>query len=135
MGLVKADELVKYYGFPRNHVMKVIRKLAQLGYVRTVQGRSGGMELAVSPEKINIGQVARELEPTLEAVNCFTPPCPLLQSNCMLKGIIGEGMNAFLGVLDQRNLAELVKPAGKEKATLKSKAAIDSNDRDSHSAQ
>ena len=62
------------------------------------------MRLGRASEEINIGQVVRDLEPTLKPVECDEPRCRLTP-NCELKSVQGEAMRAFTGVLDAYTLA------------------------------
>ena len=64
--------------------------------------------MGVDPEKIRVGEVVRQLEPTLEPVNCETPQCKL-NVNCKLRSVFDEAVDAYLETLDQYNLAQLAK--------------------------
>lgn len=108
---VTIDEIAESYGISRNHLMKVVSRLGQLGYLATARGRGGGIRLAVSPAAINLGRLVRETEEDLGLVECFqadgtcvVAPC------CRLKGILGEALAGFLAVLDRYTLADLVGP-------------------------
>jgi Rrf2 family nitric oxide-sensitive transcriptional repressor len=65
------------------------------------------MRLGRASEEINIGQVVRDLEPTLKPVECDEPRCRLTP-NCELKRVLGEAMRAFTGLLDAYTLADIV---------------------------
>ena len=98
------------FGISRHHVVKVVNELQHLGYLDTVRGREGGFALAMPPHRIGVGEVVRCTEGTMNLVECFdggTNTCPLT-SACGLKGVLGEGFNAFLAVLDRYSLADLV---------------------------
>ncbi len=96
----------------KNHLMKTAQALAKKGYVETVRGRNGGLKLAIAANKINVGAVVRSMEPNLQIAECFqlnpTDPVCTLLPNCRLKPILGEALSAFLFVLDQKNIADLV---------------------------
>lgn len=104
------EEVATAFGVSRHHLVKVVNGLEHLGYLETVRGRSGGFHLAHAPERIIIGEVVRRTEGTLAVVECFdreTNTCPLTRA-CGLKGALAEAVEAFLGVLDQYSLADLV---------------------------
>ncbi|WP_067517516.1 Rrf2 family transcriptional regulator [Endozoicomonas ascidiicola] len=100
-------EITATYDISRSHVMKIVQRLGQLGYLLNIRGKGGGIELGMAPEKINIGQVVRHMESNLQVIDCSTPFCRL-QPACRLQGVLGEAMNAFLGVLDKYTLADLL---------------------------
>jgi Rrf2 family nitric oxide-sensitive transcriptional repressor len=110
--LVTIDEIAGSYGISRNHLMKVVFRLSQLGYLATVRGKGGGMRLAKAPDQINIGRLVRQTEEDLSLVECFVgreQQCRIA-SVCVLRNALGEALNAFLDVLDGYTLADLLKP-------------------------
>ena len=100
-------EITSTYGISRSHVMKIVQHLGQLGYLHTIRGKGGGIELGMAPTHIVIGQVVRAMEANLQVIDCRLPYCRL-DRGCQLKGVLGEAMNAFLGVLDRYTLADLL---------------------------
>lgn len=70
------------------HLVKIVQRLAELGYVETVRGRHGGVRLARPAEEIRIGQLLRHTEENLTLVECFDPEtntCPIAPA-CALAG-------------------------------------------------
>ena len=105
-GLVTIAEIANCYGISRNHLMKVVNRLAAQGYVETIRGRQGGLRLARAAESISIGQIVREMERNLEVVDCVGTACPLLP-DCGLRSALHEATDAFLRTLDRYSLANL----------------------------
>jgi Rrf2 family nitric oxide-sensitive transcriptional repressor len=110
--LATIDEIAESYDISRNHLMKVVFRLGQLGYLETVRGKGGGMRLAKAPEQINLGTLVRQTEEDLALVECFqggNQQCRIA-SVCILREALGEALAAFLTVLDGYTLADLLKP-------------------------
>ena len=103
-------EVAQCYKVSRNHLVKVVNNLANLGYIHTVRGRGGGMLLAHKPEQINIGEVVSRTEPNFHLVECFDAPnntCPIAPCCALIDGL-GRAQQAFLDVLNAITLADVV---------------------------
>ena len=112
--LMTIDEMARRYGISRNHLMKIVHQLSLLGYVETVRGKNGGVRLAGQPEDIRLGDVVRDFEGNMEIAECFAPDpktCPI-ESCCRLQPILREALGAFLSVLDQYTLRDLLSCRG-----------------------
>jgi len=110
---VPAPEIAGAYGISTHHLAKVAKHLARGGFIRSHRGRTGGLELAKAPSKINVGEVVRFSEPTLDLLECFdgaTSACPLT-GGCRLERKLHDARAAFLAVLDRTTLAELTENA------------------------
>jgi Rrf2 family nitric oxide-sensitive transcriptional repressor len=103
---VTASDIAERFDIARNHLIKVVHRLGQLGYIETTRGKGGGIRLGRNSADIRIGAVVRDMEANLELIDCNTPPCPL-NRGCRLKGILGQAANAFLEVLDRYTLADI----------------------------
>lgn len=90
----------------RTHLMKIANLLAHAGFIAAARGRGGGIELALTPERINLGAVVRTTEPGTPLVDCRG--CHLLPL-CKLPGILKQACTAFHGVLDRYTLADLLR--------------------------
>lgn len=107
------EEIAEAYGISSNHLVKIVHRLGQLGYIETSRGRGGGIRLAKAPKDINIGDVIRATEPSLAVVQCFEPgntSCRIALT-CGLKPWLGKAMAAFLQVMDDVTLEEIVSGA------------------------
>lgn len=107
--LITIEETARVYRISRAHLMKVVNQLTRAGYLTAVRGRSGGLELAMSPDKIRLGDVVRATEPDFALVECFAPDnrC-LITPRCRLRGVLKEALAAFIETLDRYTLADLV---------------------------
>ena len=111
-GLATIAEIAERYGISRNHLMKVAHQLGIAGYLETVRGRSGGLRLARPAADINLGDVVRYTEQDMALVPCMSPvdAACAIRPSCLLKRALDRAAAAFLGVLDEYSLSDLVKP-------------------------
>ncbi|WP_077210675.1 Rrf2 family transcriptional regulator [Bacillus dakarensis] len=103
-------EIAETYDISKNHLMKIIHHLGQLGYIETIRGRNGGMKLAKKPKDINIGEVVSKTEEDFHIVDCFQQGggyCAISPS-CKLKHALNQALHAFLAVLNEYTLADFV---------------------------
>lgn len=111
-GRATIAEIAKSYGISRNHLMKVAYELGQAGYVETLRGRGGGLKLAKPAEAIGLADVVRHTEQDMALVPCFKPidaPC-VIRPSCVLRHALARANAAFVDVLDEYSLSDLVKP-------------------------
>src|SRR3990167_7274735 len=104
-----AGAIADAYGISKNHLVKVLQRLRDQGYVETGRGRGGGVRLGREAAAIRLGEVVRQTEDLGEMVECFnldTNTCPLAQA-CLLKRRLREALEAYLGVLDRYTLADV----------------------------
>jgi Rrf2 family nitric oxide-sensitive transcriptional repressor len=107
--LVTIEETAKLYGISRAHLMKVANQLTRAGFMKAVRGRSGGLALAMVPERICLGDVLRATEPDFALVECFRAGnrC-LITPRCRLRGVLAEALAAFAATVDRYTLADLM---------------------------
>jgi Rrf2 family transcriptional regulator, nitric oxide-sensitive transcriptional repressor len=92
--------------------MKVVHRLAQLGYVETLRGNKGGIWLAREPGAITAGGVVRDVEPELAVLGCLQERggyCRI-EECCTLRSALREATSAFLAMLNRYTLADLMEP-------------------------
>jgi Rrf2 family transcriptional regulator, nitric oxide-sensitive transcriptional repressor len=110
--LTTIDEIAERYGINRNHLVKVVFRLGQLGYLDTSRGKGGGIRLAGNPAKINLGKLVRQTEQDFALVECFQEDCLcVIEPACVLNKALRRALGAFFEVLDEYTLADLVKPS------------------------
>lgn len=91
-----------------NYVAKAVSRLAELGYVESQRGRTGGIFLTEAGKKTTIGTIVRQLECDNEVIECSGDnPCPLANA-CRLRGVLATAQNAFYAELDRYVLSDLV---------------------------
>lgn len=103
------QHIAESYGISHNHLMKVVHKLATLGYVRSIRGAGGGIELARKPSDVSLGELIGRIEPDFALVECFRPDnqC-VITPVCRLPRMLAEATSQFMNTLDRYTLADLV---------------------------
>lgn len=108
---VRSTDIAEACNASGNHLSQVIHQLQQSGFVTTLRGRTGGLQLSRAPAEISIGRVFRVFEATTPFAECFdaaSNTCPLVRE-CRLRGYIARALEAFYHELDLVTLDDLVR--------------------------
>jgi Rrf2 family nitric oxide-sensitive transcriptional repressor len=114
--LVTIQEISDAYGISKNHLMKIVQQLGELGWVDTIRGRNGGLRLAQRSLALTVGEVVREMENDFALVGCFEQEgtarrsC-VIEPQCQLKHVLDGARRAFLAELDRHTIGEIAQPA------------------------
>lgn len=104
-------EIAQTFAISENHLMKVVHLLGRSGWLANVRGRGGGLQLAIAPSEINLGDVVRGTESTMMPAECFdreSNTCAIAPI-CELRGVLDEAARAFYAVLDRHTLEDVVR--------------------------
>lgn len=108
--LVTKSEIAERCNISESHLAQIINRLAQLGFLYTQRGRTGGVTLARPAAEIRVGAVFRRLEENTPVAECFADAdntCPLTGA-CRLRVAIADAVEAFYAQLDEVTLDALV---------------------------
>lgn len=112
--LTSIREVAQAYGISENHLVKIIHKLGQAGFIETIRGRNGGLKLGRPAASIVLGDVVRHTEEDMALVTCMQPVdeggrarC-ILADACRLRGVLGEALGSFIAVMDRYTLADVI---------------------------
>jgi len=102
-------ELAGEFGLKRNHLAKIMQRLAHVGLIETRRGGGGGAILARRPETIRLGDIVRHLEDGQALVECLAPDggACTLDGGCRLKTRLRRAERAFLDGLNESTLADI----------------------------
>jgi Rrf2 family nitric oxide-sensitive transcriptional repressor len=134
-GRASIGQVAQFFRISKDHVAKVVQALVREGYVRSVRGMGGGIELARQPAQITIGQVILDFEGNLRLLECVAAEniC-VIQPGCRLRSVLAEAERRQIDYLNSVKLSDIVRPGGRlleitrlepagEKATSSRKAA------------
>lgn len=108
--LSSVAEIAAFYSISRYHLVKVVQGLTEGGFVKTIRGKQGGMQLSREASEISVGSVIRKMENHFNIVECFedkSDGCRIAGS-CRLKGVIHKATNNFLIELDNTSLLDVL---------------------------
>lgn len=120
------SEIAEYHKISRNHLVKVVNKLAATGFVQTLRGKGGGLKLGRPAHTIGIGEVVRITETNMDLVECFDPKSNqcCIAKGCALKSELYEARRAFMQVLDKYTLEEAAIERKTEQSSLNKEESI-----------
>ena len=117
---VTASEVADFFGISAAHVAKVVNQLARHGFVRSIRGIGGGIELAHDPESISLGDVVIAFEGNLHLLDCVgAENVCVIESFCKLKNVLAEAERVQLEYLQGVTLADVV-PTKRQVARVRS---------------
>lgn len=102
-------ELADEFGLSRNHLAKIMQRLARAGIIETRRGGGGGAVLAQPACDFRLGTIIRLLEESQPLVECLSADggACTLDGHCRLKSRLRAAENAFLADLDRATLADV----------------------------
>ncbi|CAB3758283.1 Rrf2 family transcriptional regulator [Paraburkholderia humisilvae] len=115
-GLATIQDISDSYGISKNHLMKVVQRLAELGWVETVRGRNGGLRLYEHSSALTVGEVVRAAENDFALVACLPDgdgahrDCAI-RPQCRLKGVLEGARDAFFAELDRHTIGDIAQPS------------------------
>ena len=112
-GRTNVAAVAEFFQISKDHVAKVVMQLARLGYVRSVRGIGGGIELAREAEEISVGEIVSAMEGNTHLLECVgTSGVCVIQAACQLRHVLAEAEREQMDYLDGVRLSEIVKPGG-----------------------
>jgi Rrf2 family protein len=125
---VKASDIARLDGITEYNIAKIVPLLVRGGFITTNRGRSGGIKLARPASEIILGDVLRVTEIThveAECVGGASMECAVKQVS-PINQLLSEALHAFISVLDQHTLADLIQSRRPEASPRAGKTATKS---------
>lgn len=106
-------DLAEEFALSRNHLSKIMQRLARAGIVATRRGGGGGATLARPASELRLGFVIDVLEEDQPIVECFGAggSACTIDMQCRLKSRLRAADRAFIAELDRATLADIALPA------------------------
>jgi Rrf2 family nitric oxide-sensitive transcriptional repressor len=110
-GRASAAAVAEFYRISKDHVAKVVQTLSRQGYLRSIRGIGGGIELAKKPEEIRVGQVILDCEGNMHLLDCvgIENVC-VIQPGCKLKTVLAKAERIQMEYLQSVTLSDLLTP-------------------------
>lgn len=102
-------ELAEEFALSRNHLAKIVQRLAEGGVLTTLRGSGGGIKLARAPEHIYLGELVKLLERDQNLVECWSlglGTCSI-DGKCRLKARLRHAEASFLADLNKSTLGDI----------------------------
>ena len=112
-GRASVGKVAEFYRISKDHVAKVVQSLARLGYVRSIRGIGGGIELLKEPGEIRVGQVILDFEGSMHLLECVgVANICVIQPGCRLRSALAQAEKLQMDYLNSVRLSDIVGPPG-----------------------
>ena len=103
------SDVAEFFQISQTHIGKVAHQLARIGYVRSIRGIGGGLELARSPDEITVGEVVRSVEGSMNLLECVSVDhvC-VIQKHCKLRTVFDRAERIQLDYLNTVRLSDVL---------------------------
>lgn len=103
------QDVAAFYNISAPHVAKVVNQLGRLGYVRSIRGAGGGIELGREPEKIRLGDVMLAFEGNMHLLECVgTDNVCVIQQHCKLRTALEHAEKLQFDYLNTLRLCDVI---------------------------
>lgn len=101
--------VAQFFQISQAHVGKVVNQLARLGFIRSIRGVGGGLELARDASEITIGEVIRAIEGPVHLLECIgIQDVCVIQRHCKLRGVLDRAERIQFDYLNSVRLSDVV---------------------------
>ncbi|MCX6344521.1 MAG: Rrf2 family transcriptional regulator [Armatimonadetes bacterium] len=105
--LISTDTMTEAMGASKNHLQKVLQRLARAGLVDATRGPSGGFKLAIDPSEISLMDIYIAMEGPLHLQGCILGNTNCSREKCVMGDLVKEVNDGFQKYFYQTSLADL----------------------------
>lgn len=107
-GVMRSDDVARRQLVPRAYFTKVVQALVRAGYLRTLRGARGGIQLAKDPRAVTLRQVIEAVEGPIRLNRCLLRPgeCAL-ERTCAAHPVWERIQGILMRELDGVTFAEM----------------------------
>ena len=99
----------EFFRISEAHVAKVVNQLARLGFVRSVRGAGGGIELGRDAAQIRVGEVISAFEGNMHLLDCVgTEDVCVIQDHCKLRTVLVRAERVQMDYLNGVRLTDII---------------------------
>ena len=108
-GRAQVASVAGFFRISTPHVAKVVNLLARRGYVRSIRGVGGGIELARPASQIRIGEIVQAFEGNTHLLECVgTHDVCVIQRHCKLRGVFAQAERLQMDYLNSVYLSDVL---------------------------
>lgn len=126
---VEAKVISEHENIPLRFLLKLLRKLAGAGIIKSYRGSGGGYAVAKPPAEVNILQVIEAIEGPIYVNKCLCDDdmCNLRRAaTCDIHRVLGEFQAKMVKDLENLNFEQIVNgPSGKEAGKTDKKSGME----------
>jgi Rrf2 family nitric oxide-sensitive transcriptional repressor len=103
-------EVAGFFRISEAHVARVVNQLARFGFVRSIRGVGGGIELGRDAAQIRVGEVISVFEGNLHLLECTgtEQEVCVIQDHCRLRKVLAKAERLQLDYLNDVRLTDVI---------------------------
>jgi Rrf2 family protein len=101
---INVVQIAEYTGLSKNHIAKVMQRLAKSDLVKSVRGPAGGFSLKRDPKTVSLLDIYEMIEGPLEESDCPLNYSVCNYEKCIIGNIVNEMTSGFKTYLKNQTL-------------------------------
>jgi Rrf2 family protein len=112
---IQISDLAREETIPRKFLEGILLDLKRSGFLQSRRGRTGGYQLAMSPEEISFGSIIRHIDGPLAPIPCVSVTAYRKcrecadETTCGIRLVMKEVRDSTAAILDRRSLGDVLR--------------------------